>query len=115
MSGQVTNRSFSNLSEEGFKKIQDLQAVVISNQETLLALEEAISTHSKGLELLNDNKEVEQLSVQFKLIIDNFSKSHSNLLNYGTNASLFLKLLEDTTDQQALDLVEALLKIVAFK
>lgn len=109
-----TKRAWSNLSDEAFKKIQDLQAVVANNKETMEALRHAIDVHTSGLELLTTDA-VEPIRDQFNSIITNFSTSYDNLGKYNYTAEEFLNRLESTNSNETLLLIEALLKLVAFK
>lgn len=114
MSETISKRRWENLSPEAFKKIQDLEAVVANNKETMVALDEAINVHKDGLELLNTDS-VEPIRVQFQTIIENFNKSYENLAKYNMEAENLLSYLESEYDVNTLLIVETLLKIVAFK
>lgn len=111
---QTQNRAWAQLNEESFKKIQDLEAILANNRETVLALEESIRVHSEGLNLLN-TPGVERVRDQFGNIIEAQSKAKDNLLSYNANATDFINKLRSTDDQETIALVEAFLKIVSFK
>jgi hypothetical protein len=107
-------RAWSNLSEEAFKKVQDLEAVLATNKETVQALQESVNLHTLGLGYLNVEG-LETIKEQFEFIISRHGESKQNLMEYNINAKLFLDVLRETEDRKALDLVEYLLKLVAFK
>lgn len=108
------NRAWPFLSPEAFKKIQDLEAVVAHNKETITALGESIRIHSTGLDMLI-GEEVEPIREQFNYIINKFNESQANLVKFNEDAEAFLGYLSVTQDQETLNKFEAILKIVAFK
>lgn len=114
MEKEIKQRAWSQLSNEAFTKIQDLQAVIATNKETMVALDESIRVHQAGLELLVGEK-VEQIAIQFKAIIENFKKSYENLERYNEDAQALLDGLKTETDEKVLMYIEAFLRIVAFK
>ncbi len=114
MSEKTVARTWQNLTDDSFEKIQDLQAVIATNKETIEAFQESIDIHSAGLVLLN-TEEVQLIKDQFEAIIERFTTSRDNLINYNENATNFLNSLKETNDPAALQLIESILKIVAFK
>lgn len=107
-------RAWANLSDDAFAKVQDLEAVLATNKETVQALQESINIHTLGKEHLQ-SEELTVIREQFEYIIDAHTKSRQNLMEYNINAKLFLDVLRETEDQKTLELVETLLRLVAFK
>lgn len=107
-------RAWENLSEDAFKKVQDLEAVLATNKETVHALQESVNLHQLGLGHLGGTG-LEPIKEQFEYIITKHTESKQHLMEYNINAKLFLDVLRETEDRKALDLVEYLLKLVAFK
>lgn len=114
MSKKENQRAWVNLSEDAFAKVQDLEAVLATNKETVQALQESINIHALGLGKL-DGDELTLVREQFDYIINAHTQSRQNLMEYNINAKLFLDVLRETEDSKALELVEYLLKLVAFK
>lgn len=108
------NRAWPNLSEDAFHKMQDLQAVVSHNDETIKALDDSIRVHGLARELLV-GEEVAPITEQFDYIVKTHGDSRDNLVNYNENAKYFIELAKEVTDPEKLDLLESMLKIVAFK
>jgi hypothetical protein len=107
-------RTWSNLSDAAFTKIQDLEALFATNKETIDALQGSIDLHTLGLEKLT-GETLLPIKEQFDYIIDSHSNSRKKLMDYNINAKLFLDVLRETEDQKTLELIEYLLKLVAFK
>lgn len=107
-------RAWSNLSEDSFAKIQDLEAVLATNKETVKALQDSVNIHTAGLGKL-EGDELQVIREQFERIIEAHTQSRKNLMDYNINAKLFLDVLRETEDPKTLELVETLLKLVAFK
>lgn len=107
-------RKWSNLSNEAFTKIQDLEGVFATNKETVDALQGSINLHTLGLEKL-DGEVLLPIKEQFEYIIDSHSTSRQRLMDYNINAKVFLDVLKETKDKKTLELIEFLLKLVAFK
>ncbi len=114
MSKKENQRAWANLSEDAFAKVQDLEAVLATNKETVQALQESINIHTLGRESLQ-SEEVAVIKEQFDYIIESHTKSRQNLMEYNINAKLFLDVLRETEDAKTLELVETLLRLVAFK
>lgn len=114
MSKKENQRAWANLSEDAFGKVQDLEAVLATNKETVQALQESINIHTLGRESLQSD-DVVIIRDQFDNIIESHTKSKQNLMEYNINAKLFLDVLRETEDPKTLELVETLLKLVAFK
>lgn len=109
-----TKRTWGNLNDESFKKIQDLQAVLANNEETIKALQESIEIHTEGLTLLTTERS-QIIREQFEYIIEKHTSSLKNLTTYNENAKMFLSFLEKEDNEDALFLITTLLKLVAFK
>jgi hypothetical protein len=110
----IKQRNWKQFSQESFKKLQDLDAVVANNTETIEALGESIEIHRAGLELLVGDQ-VAQIRNQFEVIIERLEESRANLVKYNERASFLLDRLEVTTELNEVILMESILKIVAFK
>ena len=108
-------RTWKNLSDEGFKKLQDLQGVSATNDETIKLLGESIAVHGKGAEVLATDEETKPLVDQFMTIAANHLKSKDHLMKFQVDAKLFMERLKIEKDEHTLKMIEMLLKIVSFK
>jgi exonuclease VII small subunit len=109
-----TQRTWSQFSEQSFRKFQDLEAVIATNEETIVALDESINVHKKGQQLLN-TEDTQGLSEQFQYIIDKHTDSRHNLQSFNDNANVLLGLLREETGEKVLQVVEQLFTIISFK
>lgn len=108
-------RRWPQLSDDAFKKIQDLEAVVNHNDETIKLLDESVDVHKAGMIVLNNNDKTKRLVAQFGNIIDTHTSQGDNLKKFNVDAKIFLALLKQCKEAGQIKLVESLLKIVSFK
>ena len=76
------DRTFPQYDEETFKKIQTLQSIVATNNETAIAYSESIKVHNDGITSLKGKQGVDQLVQSFEAAINSHVASRDHLMKW---------------------------------